>query len=118
MTSSRKRGYFPQTYFDCELDLPADSAKIAIHARENRLTLARHVPKPLSTRAYFSPVASARSLRILPEIDTRVQCVAGYYSVSGWLPNYGHGGSPSLTQLTQERGKTMGIVYVYLVEVF
>ena len=44
MTRSRKKGPFPQIS-DCELDLSADSAKSVVHARENRLTLARSVPK-------------------------------------------------------------------------
>ena len=44
VTRSRKRGPFPQKS-DCELDLSADSAKSVVHARENRLTLARSVPK-------------------------------------------------------------------------
>ena len=69
MTRSRKRGPFPQKS-DCELDISADSVKSVVHARENRLTLARRVPKLQSfeyhTRAYvpwfedigiyFSPV--------------------------------------------------------------
>ena len=44
VTRSRKRGPFQQKS-DCELDLSADSAKIIVHARENRLTLARSIPK-------------------------------------------------------------------------
>ena len=44
VTRSRKRGPFPQKS-DCELDLSADSAKSVVHVRENRLTLARSVPK-------------------------------------------------------------------------
>ena len=44
VTRSRKRGPFPQKSV-CELDLSADSAKSVVHARENRLTLARSVPK-------------------------------------------------------------------------
>ena len=56
VTRSRKRGPFPQKS-DCELDLPADSAKSVVHAHENRLTLARSVPKLQSfeyhTRAYL-----------------------------------------------------------------
>ena len=44
VTRSRKRGHFPQNT-DCELDVPADSAKSAVHARENRLMPAHHVPK-------------------------------------------------------------------------
>ena len=56
VTRSRKRGPFPQK-LDCELDLSADSAKSVVHARENRLTLARSVPKLQSfeyhTRAYL-----------------------------------------------------------------
>ena len=41
---SRKRGPFPQKSV-CELDLSVDSAKSVVHARENRLTLARSIPK-------------------------------------------------------------------------
>ena len=56
VTRSRKRGPFPQKS-DYELDLSADSAKSVVHARENRLTLARSVPKLQSfeyhTRAYL-----------------------------------------------------------------
>ena len=56
VTRSRKRGHFPQKS-NCELDLSADSAKSVVHARENRLTLARSVPKLQSfeyhTRAYL-----------------------------------------------------------------
>ena len=67
MTRSRKRGPFPQKS-DCELDLSADSAKSVVHARENRLTLARSVPKLVlrvsymrlpwfrDINVYFSPV--------------------------------------------------------------
>ena len=44
VTRSRKRGPFPQKSH-CELDISADSAKSAVHARENRLTLARSVAK-------------------------------------------------------------------------
>ena len=44
VTRSRKRGPFPKKS-DCELDLSADSTKTVVHARENRLTLARSVPK-------------------------------------------------------------------------
>ena len=44
VTRSRKRGPFPQKS-DCELDLSADSAKSVVHPCENRLTLARSVPK-------------------------------------------------------------------------
>ena len=44
VTRSRKRGPFPQKS-DCKLDLSADSVKSVVHARENRLTLARSVPK-------------------------------------------------------------------------
>ena len=84
VTRSRKRGPFPQKS-DCKLDLSADSAKSVVHAGENRLTLARSVPKLQSfkyhTRAYldigvyFSPVGKHSDLRILPEVDTRVQCL-------------------------------------------
>ena len=56
VTRSRKRGPFPQKSV-CELDLSADSAKSVVHARENRLRLARSVPKLQSfeyhTRAYL-----------------------------------------------------------------
>ena len=56
VTRSRKRGPFPQKS-DCELDLSVDSVKSIVHARENRLTLARRVPKLQSfeyhTRAYL-----------------------------------------------------------------
>ena len=62
VTRSRKRGPFPQIS-DCELDLSADSAKSVVHARENRLTLARSVPKLQSfehhTRAYLGFEISA-----------------------------------------------------------
>ena len=62
VTRSRKRGPFPQKS-DCELDLSADSAKSVVHARENRLTLARSVPKLQSfeyhTRAYLGFEISA-----------------------------------------------------------
>ena len=44
VTRSRKRGPFPQKSV-CELDLSADSAKGVVHSHENRLTLARSVPK-------------------------------------------------------------------------
>ena len=44
VTRSRKRGPFPQKS-DCELDLSADSVKIVVHTRVNRLTLARCIPK-------------------------------------------------------------------------
>ena len=82
MTCSRKRGPFPQKS-DCELDLSADSV---VHARENRLTLARSVPKLQSfeyhTGTYlgfeisaFISVLYASSLRILPDVDTHVQCL-------------------------------------------
>ena len=84
MARSGKRGLFP----DCELDLSADSAKSVVHARENRLTLARSVPKLQSfeyhTCAYLGFEISAfisvlqvstSSLRILLEVDTRVQCL-------------------------------------------
>ena len=84
VTRSRKMGPFPQKS-DCELDLSADSAKSVVHARENRLTLARSVPKlqpfEYHTRAYLGFEISAfisvlsNSLRILPEVDTRVQCL-------------------------------------------
>ena len=69
-----------------------------VHASENHLTLAHHIPKLQSLEFYlaltlvsrythyFSPVASAWSLRIPPEVDTRVQCLASYYSVTGQLP--------------------------------
>ena len=56
VTRSRKRGPFPQKS-DCELDLSADSVKSVVHARENRLTLARSIPKLQSfeyhTHAYL-----------------------------------------------------------------
>ena len=62
VTRSRKRGPFPQKSV-CELDLSADSAKSVVHARENRLTLARSVPKLQSfeyhTRAYLGFEISA-----------------------------------------------------------
>ena len=62
VTRSRKRGQFPQTS-DCELDIPVDSAKNAVHARENCLTLAHHVPKLQSfefhTHAYLGFKISA-----------------------------------------------------------
>ena len=62
VTRSRKRGPFPQKSV-CELDLSADSAKSIVHARENRLTLARSVPKLQSfeyhTRAYLGFEISA-----------------------------------------------------------
>ena len=45
VTRCRKRGPFPQKKTDCEFDLSADSAKSVVHARENCLTLACHVPK-------------------------------------------------------------------------
>ena len=90
-----EEGAFP----DCELDIPADSANSAVHARENRLTLVCYVSNVLSfefcTRAYlgyeisaFISVLyqSARSLRILPEVDTHVQGLAGYYFVTRRLP--------------------------------
>ena len=59
VTCSRKRGPFPQKS-DCELDLSADSV---VHARENRLTLVRSVPKLQSfeyhTSAYLGFEISA-----------------------------------------------------------
>ena len=62
VTRSRKRGPFPQKSV-CELDLSADSAKSVVHARGNRLTLARSVPKLQSfeyhTRAYLGFEISA-----------------------------------------------------------
>ena len=62
VTHSRKRGPFPQKS-DCELDLSADSAKSVVHARENRLTLARSIPELQSfeyhTRAYLGFEISA-----------------------------------------------------------
>ena len=62
MTRSRKRGPFPKKS-DCELDLSTDSAKSVVHARENRLTLARSVPKLQSfeyhTRGYLDLEISA-----------------------------------------------------------
>ena len=62
VTRSRKRGPFPQKS-DCKLDLSADSAKSVVHARENRLTLARSVPKLQSfeyhTHAYLGFEISA-----------------------------------------------------------
>ena len=73
MTRSRKRGPFPQKS-DCELDLSADSAKSVVHARENRLTLVRSVPK-LQSFEYHTHAYLTSSLRILPEVDTRVQCL-------------------------------------------
>ena len=86
MTRSRKRGPFPQKS-DCKLDLSADSAKSIVHTRENHVTLVHSVPKLQSleyhTRVYlgfeisvFISVlkASTSSLRILPEVDTHVQC--------------------------------------------
>ena len=62
VTRSRKRGPFPQKSV-YELDLSADRAKSVVHARENRLTLARSVPKLQSfeyhTRAYLGFEISA-----------------------------------------------------------
>ena len=97
MTRSRKRGHFPQNSY-CELDTLADSTNSAIHTREKQLTLARHVPMLQSfefhTRVYlgfkishfyFDPVEDYPGLHILQEVDTRVQCLAGYYSVTGQL---------------------------------
>ena len=56
VTRSRKWGPFLQKS-DGELDLSADSANSVVHARENRSTLARSVPKLQSfeyhTRAYL-----------------------------------------------------------------
>ena len=62
VTRSRKKGPFPQKSV-CELDLSVDSAKGVVHARENRLTLARSVPKLQSfeyyTRTYLGFEISA-----------------------------------------------------------
>ena len=62
VTRSRKRGPFPQKS-DYKLDLSADSAKSVVHACENRLTLARSIPKLQSfeyhTRAYLGFEISA-----------------------------------------------------------
>ena len=62
MTRSRKRGPFPQKS-DFELDLSADSANNIVHARENRLMVARSVPKLQSfeyhTRTYLGFEISA-----------------------------------------------------------
>ena len=62
VTLSRKRGPFPQKS-DCELDLSADIAKSIVHAREDRLTLARSIPKLQSfeshRRAYLGFEISA-----------------------------------------------------------
>ena len=54
VTRSRKGGPFPQKS-DCELDLSADSAKNVVHTRENRLTLARSVPKLQSFEYHTRP---------------------------------------------------------------
>ena len=94
VTCSRNRGHFPQNS-DCELDIPADSVKSTVHARENRLTLACYVPKLQSyefhTRTYFV----SRYLRLpvakRPEspysTGSRYTCTmfVGYYSVARQL---------------------------------
>ena len=124
MTRSRKRGHFPQNS-DFELDIPADttrSAKSAVHARENHLTLARHVPKLQSFEfharvylgfeifAFFSVLYIAKCLRILLEVDTRVQCLAGYYSITGRLPM---ATAVHLVSLSTRSGTCSGRIAIY-----
>ena len=77
VTHSRKRGPFPQKSV-CELDLSADSAKSVVHARENRLTLARSVPK-LQSFKYRTVLTLVSRYRRLFQSCRQVQVVSVYY---------------------------------------
>ena len=74
---SRKRGPFPQKS-DCELDLSADSEKSVVHVRENRLTLARSVPK-YSTSSSIHALTLVSRYRHLFQSCRRAQVVSIYY---------------------------------------
>ena len=103
MTRSRKRGHFQQIY-DCEFDVPADNAKSAVCARENRLTLAHRVPRLQSfeyhTRAYLGfEISAFISVPKRPESQyttgSRYMCTMfGQLLLRNWAAANGHGGSP------------------------
>ena len=101
VTRSRK------SYFDCELDISADSAKSAVHACKKCLTLASYVPKLQSfkfhTRAYlgleiitvyFSPVAKRPDSPYTT--GSRYTCTMfSRLSLRNRAAANGHGDSPS-----------------------